>query len=250
MAICLLVPMPSLSRLPARSLFPAQSPSGLPIGVFLLPPHRMSDELVKTARADRSSVKPFQFIPIPFRPRIGCRMMCSLAACPLRHVPPSSCLLAAFSSVPLIRLAPRPVVRVVPLSSYPPVHLVSSAHPFRSSASLCLPAPSLVSSGGASSSRSHLVMRFACRPCVLAYRPSFHSLSGCGCGCHRFAHAFRCYRAASAPSRLCGRVLLSACLCYTVCRGDVDHRIRGIRARSHKPPQLTGGGVVLVFQFS
>ena len=184
MAICLLVPMPSLSRLPARSLFPAQSPSGLPIGVFLLPPHRMSDELVKTARADRSSVKPFQFIPIPFRPRIGCRMMCSLAACPLRHVPPSSCLLAAFSSVPLIRLAPRPVVRVVPLSSYPPVHLVlrapsclsgwhvrlvSSAHPFRSSASLCLPAPSLVSSGGASlvspSSRhaSRLPsLRFAC----------------------------------------------------------------------------------------
>ena len=117
-------------------------------------------------------------------------------------------------------------------------------------ASLCLFAPLLVSPGGASSSRFHLVMRFACRPCVLAYRPSFRSLSGCGCGCHRFAHAFRCYRAASAPSRLCGRVLLSACLCYTVCRGDGDHRIRGIRARSHKPPQLTGGGVVVVFQFS
>lgn len=184
-----------------------------------------------------------------------------LAGCPLRLV-----ALVLLAAVSLIRLAHRPVVRVVPLLSarllvsfrrFAPsclpigyVRLVSSAHPLRPLASSCLPAPSLVSSGGASSSRSHLVMRFACRPCVLAYRPSFHSLSGCGCGCHRFAHAFRCYRAASAPSRLCGRVLLSACLCYTVCRGDVDHRIRGIRARSHKPPQLTGGGVVVVFQFS
>lgn len=111
--------------LPARSHAVALSPPGsfavsrsivigLPAVVFLLPTHRMSDELVKTARADRSSVKPFQFIPIPFRPRIGCRMMCSLAACPLRHVPPSSCLLVAVSSVPLIRLVPRPAVRVVP----------------------------------------------------------------------------------------------------------------------------------------
>lgn len=54
--------------LPARSYAIALSPPGsfavsrsiaigLPAVVFLLPPHRMSDELVKTARADRSSVK-------------------------------------------------------------------------------------------------------------------------------------------------------------------------------------------------
>lgn len=51
--------------------------------------------------------------------------MC-LAGCPS-----ASCaalvLLAAVSFVPLIRLAPRPVVRVVPLFSYPPAHLVLRA---------------------------------------------------------------------------------------------------------------------------
>lgn len=80
----------------ARSLFPAQSPSGLPVCVSLLPPHRMSGELVKTAPADRSSVKPLQSVPVSCRYRIGCRMGCRmmspLAARPLCHVPPSSCL--------------------------------------------------------------------------------------------------------------------------------------------------------------
>lgn len=151
--------MPSLSRLPARSLFPAQSSSGLPTDVSPLPPHRMNNELVKTARADRSSVKPFQFIPIPFRPRIGCRMMCSLAACPLRHVPPSSCLLACR-------------------------FLIRSAHPPCSSASLirlallALPV-SRVGGAGRPSSRSHLVLISSCVPptasaCLLAALHSAH----------------------------------------------------------------------------
>lgn len=53
-------------RLPARSLFPAQSSSGLSVGVSSLsfPSHRMSNELVKTAPAGRSSFKPFQFAPV------------------------------------------------------------------------------------------------------------------------------------------------------------------------------------------
>ena len=111
--VCLLVPMSSLSRLPARSLFPAQSSSGLPAVVFLLPTHRMSDELVKTARADRSSVKPFQSVAVPYRLRSGCRMMCRLPVPALCVSSPPSCLLAVFSFTSLIRLVPRPVVRVV-----------------------------------------------------------------------------------------------------------------------------------------
>ena len=98
----------------ARSLFPAQSSSGLPVVVFPLPSHRMSDELVKTAPADRPSVKPLQSVPVSCRHRIGCRMMSPLTACPpLRHMPPSSCLVAAYSSASLIRLVPLLAVRVV-----------------------------------------------------------------------------------------------------------------------------------------
>lgn len=77
----------------------------------------MSNELVKTAPADRSSIKPFQFIPIHSRSRIGCRMMC-----------PACCLLSA-SCVALVLLAYRFFIRLV--------------HPLRSSVSLF--APSLVS---------------------------------------------------------------------------------------------------------
>ena len=109
---------------------------------------------------------------------------------PLCVSSPSSCLLAASysprSSVSLIR----PVVRVVPrfsvrlpisscclalsyllighvrlVSSAHPL-IRSSAHPFRPSASPCFSSPFLVSAGGASSSRFHLVMRLACRLCV------------------------------------------------------------------------------------
>ena len=86
MAICLLVPMSSLSRLSARSLFPIQSSSGCLSSFLLFPPHRMSGELVKTARADRSSVKPLQFIPVSSPPRIGCRTMC-----PTGCLPAASC---------------------------------------------------------------------------------------------------------------------------------------------------------------
>lgn len=163
--VCLLVSMSSLSRLLARSLFPAQSSSGLPIGVFLLPPYRMSDELVKTARADRSSVKPFQFIPIPFRPRIGCRMMCLLAACPLRFIAfRFACRRLAHPSRPSPRRACRasalcpPACLVSTPRSVMLTHRVCPSRLIRSScllslrplASLCLSSPSLVSEGGAS----------------------------------------------------------------------------------------------------
>ena len=121
----------------------------------------MSNELVKTARADRLSVKPLQFAPVSYRPRIGCRMMRSTGCLP----PPascavlSSCLLAALSSISLIRLAlpPRCSCRTSVLC--PPTRLgARHAHLIRSScllslrppASLCLPSPFLVSSGGAS----------------------------------------------------------------------------------------------------
>lgn len=242
----------------------------------------MSNELVKTAPADRSSVKAFQSVHVFSRSRIGCRMMSPLAARPLCHVPPSSCLLAALSSVSSCRLvlSPRRSCRVSVLCS--PARLVLrlvasfrraysssmfvSSHPLISSCPLslrppappCLLSPSLVSPGGASSSRSHLVMRFACRLCVLACRPASRSSSGCGCGMFspclpsgcgwrmvggypRLVPAFRCYRAASALSRLCGRVLLSACLCYTVCRSDGAFRLVAFVPRSHKLPQITGG---------
>ena len=122
----------------ARSLFPAQSLSGLPVDVSHLPPHRMSGEPVKTALADRSSIKPFQFIPIHSRSRIGCRMMSPLAAC----LPSSSCvaivLLAcrflirsAHSSRPSPRCACRASVRLLvsPPRSVGHTRLISSDHP-------------------------------------------------------------------------------------------------------------------------
>lgn len=85
----------------------------------------MSGELVKTAPADRSSVKPLQSVSVSCRSRMGCRMMPPLAACPLlRHVPPSSCLLAALSSVSSCRLvlSPRRSCRASVLCS--PAHLI------------------------------------------------------------------------------------------------------------------------------
>lgn len=77
-----------------------------------------------------------------------------------------------------------------------PARLVSSAHHVCSHFTCLLFSsfsPSLVSSVGASSSRSHLVMCSACRP---ASRPP----SGYDCGCPRLVSAFRCPRAASASS--------------------------------------------------
>lgn len=155
----------------ARSLFHAQSSSGFLSAFLPFPPHLMSGELVKTARADRSSVKPLQFIPIPFRPRIGCRMMCSLAACLLRHVPPSSCLPlpnSLRSTASLTHLAPRPVARVVPLFAIR--RLVSSAHlvcfRFARPPRSAYPPRLSCRRAGRLASRSHLVMRLACRLCV------------------------------------------------------------------------------------
>lgn len=149
----------------------------------LFPSHRTSNEQVKTAPADRSSVKPLQSVSVSCRHRIGCRMMSQLAARPLRHLPPSSCLLTAFSFASPIRLVlpprracrasfPCSPARVVlrlalptrrscraslcPVSSrrlapsclpIEHVRFVSSAHPL---ASLCLLSPPLVSPDGAS----------------------------------------------------------------------------------------------------
>lgn len=135
----------------ARSLFPAQSLSGLPVGVSLLPPHRMSGELVKTALADRPSVKPLQSVSVSCRHRMGCRMMSPLAACP----PSASCAaivllacLPVFSSASLIRL----VLPVLAMLAY----------------SLRLPPRLSCRRAGRPSSRCHLVMRLACRRDTIA----------------------------------------------------------------------------------
>ena len=77
----------------------------------------MSGELVKTAPADRSSVKPLQFITVSSPPRSGCHMMC-LAGCLSLTVCPSASRRHRFACLPL-------------------------SHPFRSPISLL--APSLVS---------------------------------------------------------------------------------------------------------
>ena len=163
-AACPLVPMPSLSRYRSFAV-----PRLIAI-VFArrrspLPPNRMSNELVKTAPANRSSVKPLQSVPVSCRHRIGCRRCPRWLPVSLRHVPPSSCLLAALSSASLIRLvlsprrACRASVRLL-VSSYVSlfapsclsvghVRLVPSAHPLRPLGSLCLLSPFLVSRGGA-----------------------------------------------------------------------------------------------------
>lgn len=188
MAICLLVPMSSLSRLSARSLFPIQSSSGCLSSFLLFPPHRMSGELVKTARADCPLIKSFQFILIPSRLRSGCLMMCPTGCLPLCVSSLSSCLPCRFlirsahPSRPSPRRACRSSVLLSACSSRLacPVMLIRRACPsclirsfrllsLRLLASPCLPAPPLVSSGGASlvslSSRhaSRLPpLRFAC----------------------------------------------------------------------------------------
>lgn len=190
--VCLLVPMPSLSRLSARSLFPAQSSSGLPAVVFLLPPHRMSNELVKTARADRSSVKPLQFIPVSSPPRIGCRTMCptgclpaasrlSRFAClPLSHPFRSSvsslapsCVSCLCSPIRLLisSCVPHLVLRALSCLSGWHVRLVSYAHPAcsrlaRSPRRSAYPLRLSCRRAGRPASRSHLVMRPAYRLCV------------------------------------------------------------------------------------
>ena len=186
----------------------------------------MSNELVKTALADRSSIKPFQFIPIHSRSRIGCRMMCP------------ACCLSSASCVVLILLARRFLIRLVHPSRPSPrrtcrcfamsrlaasTRLISSASPARfvlridTSFRRACPSRLIRSScplssrrslrpaypprfscrrAGRSSSRSHFVMRPASRLCVLACRPVFRSPSGNGCGCHRLVPASRCYRSA------------------------------------------------------
>lgn len=213
--------------LPARSYAIALSPPGsfavsrsiaigLPAVVFLLPPHRMSDELVKTARADRSSVKPLQFIPIPSRLRSGCLMMC-----------PTGCLPSASCAAPSYLLACRCLIR--------------SAHPFRSSprracraSALCPPA-CLVSTP-----RSVMLTHRVCPSRLI--RSSAHPLI-------RFAHP---PRSASPPRLSCRRAgrhhlaFISSCVSpaasafrlsssrcayrYTECCGDGDRRMWGIRA--------------------
>lgn len=217
----------------ARSLFPAQSLSGLPVGVSLLPPHRMSGELVETALADRSSIKPFQFIPIHSRSRIGCRMMCP-ACCLSSSV---SCVVSRLACLPLTHplrssaspLAPPCVSLLRYVSSRRLTPSLASSHPLilpalvSHAASLCLLSPSLVSVGGASLiSLSSRHVSYLSPPCVLACRPASRSSSGCGCGCHHLAYrrvcccgcphhvpASRCYRFASAPSRSTAPFLVS-----------------------------------------
>ena len=123
----------------------------------------MSGEPVKTALADRSSIKPFQFIPIHSRSRIGCRMMSPLAAC----LPSSSCVAIVLLACRfLIRSAhsSRPAPRCACRASapYPPARLVSSACPVCSPPRSAYPPRSSCRRAGRPSSRSHLVMRFAC----------------------------------------------------------------------------------------
>lgn len=162
MAICLLVPMSSLSRLSARSLFPIQSSSGCLSSFLLFPPHLMSGELVKTALADRSSVKPLQFIPVSSPPRIGCRTMC-----PTGCLPAASCaaivLLACRS---LIRLA-LPSRRAYPLGMFVSSHPICSCYT-RSPRSAYPPRLSCRRAG-----RHHLVLISSCVPsAVSAFRLS------------------------------------------------------------------------------
>lgn len=185
----------------ARSLFPAQSLSGLPVGVSLLPPHRMSGELVKTALADRPSVKPLQSVSVSCRHRMGCRMMSPLAACP----PSASCaaivlLACPFSHPPRssvsscrLVLSPRRACRVslrLPVSPHPlflPV-LAMLAYSLR----LPLPVPRVAGRGV-----PRLALISSCvPPAVSAFRLS--------------------------PSRRAYR--------YTGCCGDGDRRMWGIRA--------------------
>lgn len=125
----------------------------------LLSLHRMSNELVKTALADRSSIKPFQFIPIHSRSRIGCRMMCP-ACCLSSSV---SCVVSRLACLPLTHplrssaspLAPPCVSLLRYVSSRRLTPSLASSHPLilpalvSHAASLCLPAPPLVSPGGA-----------------------------------------------------------------------------------------------------
>ena len=145
----------------------------------------------------------------------------------------------SYPSRPSLRRACRASLRPVSSRCFAPSHLIRLFCPLslRPLASFCLPSPFLVSPGGASCVSLSSRHAFRLPSCVLAYRPASRSSSWCGCGCHRLAclmcgcgchrlvHAFRCYRSASASSRLCGLVLLSLCLCYTVCCGDGGHRM-------------------------
>lgn len=129
----------------------------------------MSGEPVKTALADRSSIKPFQFIPIHSRSRIGCRMMSPLAAC----LPSSSCVaIVLLACCFLIRSAhssrPSPRCACRASAPYPPARLVSSACSVCSPPRSAYPPRLSCRRTGILSSRFHFVMRLACRRDTIA----------------------------------------------------------------------------------
>lgn len=222
----------------------------------------MSNELVKTALADRSSVKPLQSVLVSCRHRIGCHMMPPLAARHLRHVPPLSCLLVASYSPrsSVSSLAPPCVSYLGSLSACPSrrsPRFISSAHlilpaiatPARL-ALLLLPVPRV---GG----RGVPLLAFisSCVLLVVGIRLRMSSPRSCVpllsrrlclVSFHRPASSCRLagrYRTIG-PVRfflvgfLRGRVLFSACLCYNLCRGDGDLRIGAFVPRSHMPHLL------------
>ena len=224
MTICLLVPMSSLSRLSARSLFPIQSSSGCLSSFLLFPPHRMSGELVKTARADWSSVKPLQSISVSSRlpPRIGCRMTCpagclSLTACPsASRRPRLACL-------PLSHPFRSSVSTIAPSCVSCLCSLLACLSRFDASLRHAYPSGMSVSSHPLIRSSAHPLIRFA-RPPRPAYPPR---LSCRRAGRHHLAFISSCVSPAASAFRLSS----SRCAYrYTECCGDGDRRMWGIRA--------------------
>lgn len=127
-------------------------------------------ELVKTARADRSSVKPLQFIPVSSPPRIGCRTMC-----------PTGCLPAA-SCAAIVLLACRSLIRLaLPSRRAYPLGMFVSSHPicscYTSSPRSAYPPRLSCRRAG----RHHLVLISSCVPPTVmcsAYRLAFRPFSG------------------------------------------------------------------------
>lgn len=203
----------------------------------------MSNEQVKTALADRSSVKSLQSVAVSYCPSYWlphdvpywlpaiCVMCCPRLAClPLSHPPRSSvpsldpsCVSCLAS--PCIVSLPRPVL----------------SHPLRLLARLIL-SPRLscrlsCRRAGRSAYRSHLVMRLACRRDTIAdVIASFPRPVATVLPMPRLACAVGCF-----SRRVCA--ILNAVAMETF-------RLVAFVPRSHKLPQFTGGGVVVVFQFS
>lgn len=155
----------------------------------------MSNELVKTARADRSSVKLLQSVAVSSLPRSGCRMMC-----PTGCLPAASCaVLVLLADRLLIRLThpPRPSPRRACRASLrPPVSsrrlaLVSS-HPLIRYAcpprSACPPRFSC-RWAGRYAYRSHLVMRSA-RPLLGVLTVILNAVAMGTVGCGAFVPRF------------------------------------------------------------